>query len=74
MPAGPPTWRCPAGRLLVPRTRQPAYRARIRAHFAVLRDEREQLEAQLKALAKTTPAADTTLLDQLPLAGDALPG
>jgi hypothetical protein len=40
-----------------------AYRARIRARFAQLHDEREQLEAQLKALAKTVPhAADTSLL------------
>jgi hypothetical protein len=31
-------------------------------------------ETQLKALAKTTPhAADTSLLDRLPLAGDVLP-
>jgi len=51
-----------------------AYRARIRTRFAELHDERERLEAQLKALAKTTPAAaDTSLLDQLPLAGDVLP-
>ena len=51
-----------------------AYRARIRARFAELHEERERLEAQLKALAKTTPAAaDTSLLDQLPLAGDILP-
>jgi len=51
-----------------------AYRARIRARFAELHEERERLETQLKALAKTTPAAaDTTLLDQLPLAGDILP-
>ena len=52
-----------------------AYWARIRARFAELHDERERLEAQLKALATTTPqAADTSLLDQLPLAGDILPG
>ena len=51
-----------------------AYRARIRARFAELHDERERLETQLKALAKTTPAAaDTSLLDRLPLAGDVLP-
>jgi hypothetical protein len=51
-----------------------AYRARIRARFAELHAERGRLEAQLKALAKTTPAAaDTSLLDQLPLAGDVLP-
>ena len=52
-----------------------AYRARIRARFAEMHEERERLEAQLKTLAKTTPAAaDTALLDQLPLAGDILPG
>jgi hypothetical protein len=51
-----------------------AYRARIRARFAELHEERELLEAQLTALAKTTPAAaHTALLDQLPLAGDVLP-
>jgi site-specific DNA recombinase len=51
-----------------------AYRARIRARFAELHEERERLEAQLKTLAKTTPAAaDTELLDRLPLAGDVLP-
>ncbi len=32
-----------------------AYRARIRARFAELHHEREQVEAQLKDLAKTTP-------------------
>ena len=52
-----------------------ALRARIRARFAQLHEERERLEAQLKTLAKATPAAaDTTLLDMLPLAGDVLPG
>jgi len=51
-----------------------AYRARIRARFAELHEERERLEGQLKALAKTVPAAaDTSLLDRLPLAGDVLP-
>jgi hypothetical protein len=51
-----------------------AYRACIRARFAELHDERELIETQLKALAKTVPAAaDTGLLDQLPLAGDVLP-
>ena len=49
-------------------------RARIRARFAELHEERERLEAQLKTLAKTVPvAADLTLLDRLPLAGDVLP-
>jgi hypothetical protein len=51
-----------------------AYRARIRARFAELHEERELLETQLKALVKTIPAAaDTALLDRLPLAGDVLP-
>lgn len=50
-------------------------RARIRAWFARLRAQREQIEAQLAALAKTAPkAADPALLDELPLAGDILPG
>ena len=50
-------------------------RARIRARFADLHHEREHLETQLAALAKTTPtAADPALLDELPLAGDILPG
>ena len=50
-------------------------RARIRARFAELHHEREQLEAQLAALAKTAPAAaDPALLDELPLLGDILPG
>jgi hypothetical protein len=52
-----------------------AMRGRIRARFADLHQEREQLDAQLAALASTTPkAADPTLLDELPLAGDVLPG
>ena len=52
-----------------------AMRARIRARFAELHHEREQLETQLTTLAKTTPqAADPALLDELPLAGDILPG
>ena len=50
-------------------------RGRIRARFADLHAEREQLDAQLAALAATTPrAADPALLDELPLAGDILPG
>lgn len=49
-------------------------RARIRARFADLHHEREQVEAQLKTLDKTTPrAADPSLLDQLPVIGDILP-
>jgi hypothetical protein len=51
-----------------------AMRARIRARFADLHHEREQLETQLANLAKTTPAAtDPALLDELPLLGDILP-
>ena len=50
-------------------------RARITARFAELHADREQAQAQLDTLAATTPqAADPTLLDQLPLAGDILPG
>jgi hypothetical protein len=52
-----------------------ALRGRIRARFAELHTEHEQKTGQLAALAQVTPkAADTTLLDQLPLAGDILPG
>jgi hypothetical protein len=52
-----------------------AMRGRIRARFAQLHAEREQLEPQLAALASTTPkAADPSLLEELPLAGDILPG
>jgi site-specific DNA recombinase len=52
-----------------------ALRERIRTRFAELHAEREQAQAQLDALAAVTPqAADTTLLDELPLAGDILPG
>jgi hypothetical protein len=52
-----------------------AMRGRIRARFAQLHTDREQIEAQLTALAQATPkAADPTLLDQLPMPGDILPG
>ncbi len=52
-----------------------AMRARIAERFAELHAERTQLKASLDALAATQPqAADTTLLDELPLAGDILPG
>jgi hypothetical protein len=52
-----------------------AMRARIRTRFGELHAEREQLQAQLGALAEIVPqAADTSLLDELPLAGDILPG
>jgi hypothetical protein len=50
-------------------------RTRIRARFADLHAERQQLGTQLRALDRVTPkAADTTLLAELPLAGDILPG
>jgi site-specific DNA recombinase len=56
-------------------TASAAMRTRIRARFAELHHEREQAEAKLKNLDKTAPAAaDPALLDQLPLAGDILPG
>ena len=52
-----------------------AMRGRIRARFADLHHEREQLDTQLAALAAATPrTADPALLDELPLAGDILPG
>jgi site-specific DNA recombinase len=52
-----------------------AMRARITARFAELHHDHQETKAQLDALAAVTPrAADTTLLDQLPLAGDILPG
>ena len=52
-----------------------AMRTRITARFAELHADREHAETQLAALAASTPkAADTTLLDQLPLAGDILSG
>jgi hypothetical protein len=45
-------------------------RTRIFERYAELRAEGQQLQAQLDALDATTPhAADTTLLDQLPLPG-----
>jgi hypothetical protein len=50
-------------------------RTRIRVRFSDLHAEREQLNTQLAALAAARPkAADTTLLDELPLAGDILLG
>ena len=50
-------------------------RARITDRFAELHHHREQAQAQLDTLAAETPkAADPTLLDELPLAGDILPG
>jgi hypothetical protein len=52
-----------------------AMRASIAGRFAELHDERQQLQARLDALTEVTPkAADTSLLDELPLAGDILPG
>ena len=56
-------------------TASAALRGRIRARFTDLHQEREQLGIQLAALAAATPrAADPALLDELPLAGDILPG
>ncbi len=56
-------------------TASAAMRARIRARFAELHHEGEQIETQLDALAKTTPAAaEPALLDELPALGDILPG
>ena len=50
-------------------------RARIFERYAELRAEGQQLQARLDTLDATTPrAADTTLLDELPLLGDILPG
>ncbi len=52
-----------------------AMRTRIRARFGELHHEQHDKQAQLAALAAETPkAADTTLLDELPLAGDVLTG
>ena len=52
-----------------------AMRARITDRFAELHHQREQAQAQLDALQAVTPkAADPTLLDELPLAGNILPG
>ncbi len=52
-----------------------AMRARITDRFAELHHERGQAQTQLDALQAATPqAADPTLLDELPLAGDILPG
>jgi site-specific DNA recombinase len=49
-------------------------RAAIRERFTELAAERDQIHARLAALDATAPkAADTTLLDQLPYAGDILP-
>ena len=63
----------------IPPGLDPAAAAAMRAHiaerFAELHAERQHLQARLDALAAATPkAADTTLLDELPLAGDILPG
>jgi hypothetical protein len=52
-----------------------AMRARITDRFAELHHQREQAQAQLDTLHAVTPkAADPTLLGELPLAGDILPG
>jgi hypothetical protein len=59
-----------------PRHRRRRDAARIRTRFGELHAERDQLQAQLGTLtaAGAPKAADTTLLDELPLAGDILPG
>jgi hypothetical protein len=50
-------------------------RAQIADRFAELHAERQQLQDRLGTLTAATPkTADTTLLDQLSLAGDILPG
>jgi hypothetical protein len=52
-----------------------AMRARITDRFAELHHQREQVTTQLDALQATVPqATDPTLLEDLPLAGDILPG
>src|ERR1035441_7355544 len=52
-----------------------AYRARIRARYAELYNERTRTEADLAALQATaTPDNDPTLLDELPFAASVLPG
>ena len=52
-----------------------AMRARITDRFAELHHERGQAQAQLDALEASVPkAVDPALLDELPLAGDILPG
>ncbi len=56
-------------------TASAAMRTRIRGRFTELHTERQQLETQLAALTQASPqAADLSLLDQLPLVGDILPG
>jgi hypothetical protein len=52
-----------------------AYRQRIRERFAELHEQRTRTQAQLQA-AETAPATgnDPSLLDQLPVADDILPG
>ncbi len=53
----------------------PAMRARIRDRFAQLHRQRTQAETELANLTATTPkAADPALLDEIPYAGDILPG
>ena len=52
----------------------PAMRARIRARFAELHLERDQVETQLQGPAATPAAADPALLDELPVLSDILPG
>ncbi len=52
-----------------------AMRTRIRARFAQLHGEREQIQTRQAALTATAPKAiDPALLDHLPMPGDILPG
>jgi hypothetical protein len=56
-------------------TASAAMRSRIRARFTELHSEREQVETQLAALAEVVPqAADLTMLEELPMPGDIVPG
>jgi hypothetical protein len=69
------SWNSSSSPLTRPTPRRRRCGPRIRARFADLHAERGQLDAQLETLAQATPkAADTTLLDELPFAGDILPG
>ena len=52
-----------------------AMRARIRGRFTELHTQRTEAEAKLATLEAATPTAmDPTLLDEIPYAGDVLPG
>ena len=69
----PPT--DPTANLTAADTAAAAMRGRIRALFTELHTERELLDTQLAALTEVTPqAADLTMLDELPMPGDIVPG